>query len=116
MSFLQTKPEPVETLWPASAFPPLPQWTRSRQRSRFLLQHVEIVLQIEHLLVATETALMPRHALPFLPDLDIGRQQFRLRARPRPQWRRIEVSAHLHAPLTIHRRETGLRQLESFRG
>jgi hypothetical protein len=26
---------------------------------------------------------VPRHALPFLPDLNIGRQQFRLRAHPR---------------------------------
>src|SRR5712691_5256673 len=94
MSFLQAQPEPVETLRPAPAFTPLPQWTRSRQRSRFLLQYVEIVLQIEYLLIAPETTLVPRHALPFLPDLDIRRQQFRLRARPRPQWRRAWISDH----------------------
>ena len=115
VSFLQALPEPVEALRPASAFAPLLQRTRSRQRSRFLLQHVEIVLQIEHLLIATETALVPRHALPLLPDLDIGRQQFRLRTRARLQRRRVEVRAHLHAALAIHRRKTGLRQLESFR-
>src|ERR1017187_8219589 len=115
MPFLQTQPQPVETLRPPSAFAPLPQRTRSRQRSRFLLQHVEIVLQIEHLLIAPETALVPRHALPFLPDLDISRQQFRLWARPRLQRRRITVGAHLHAALAVHRRETGLRQLETFR-
>src|SRR6266853_2784493 len=115
VSFLQALPEPVETLRPASAFAPLPQWTRSRQRSRFLLQYIEIVLQIEHLLIATETALVPRHALQFLPDLDIRRQQFRLRTRARFQRRRVEVGAHLHAALTVHRRETGFRQLETFR-
>src|SRR6266700_2735802 len=97
VSFLQALPEPVETLRPASAFTPLPQRTRSRQRSWFLLQHIEIVFQIEHLLIAAETTLVPRHALPFLPDLDIRRQQFRLRTRSRLQRRRVEVRPHLHA-------------------
>src|SRR5437667_7962750 len=114
VSFLQALPEPVETLRPASAFAPLPQRTRSRQSSRFLLQHVEIVLQIEHLLIAAETALVPRHALPLLPDLDISRQQFRLRTRARFQRRRVEVGAHLDAALAVHCPKAGLPQFESF--
>src|ERR1035441_1019976 len=65
MPFLQTQPQPVETLRPPSAFAPLPQRTRSRQRSRFLLQHVEIVLQIENLLIAPDVTLPS--PLPFPP-------------------------------------------------
>ncbi len=74
-------PQPVETLRPAPALPPLLQRRRTGQRSRLSLQHVQVMLQIQHLLVAPEAALVPRHALPLVPDLHIGRQQSRLAVR-----------------------------------
>ena len=48
VSFLQALPEPVEALRPASAFPPLPQRTRSRQR------HSGIAFTSERLLLRGE--------------------------------------------------------------
>src|SRR5438105_14145376 len=48
----QALPQTVEAFRPAPPFAPLLQRTRSCQCARLALQHVEIVLQIEHLFVA----------------------------------------------------------------
>ena len=50
--FPQALPQTVEAFRPAPAFAPLLQRTRSCQCARLALQHVKIVLQIEHLFVA----------------------------------------------------------------
>src|SRR5438445_8756400 len=47
--FPQALPQTVEAFRPAPAFAPLLQRTRSCQCARLALQHVKIVLQIEHL-------------------------------------------------------------------
>src|SRR5438093_1359015 len=61
--FPQALPQTVEAFRPAPAFAPLLQRTRSCQCARLALQHVKIVLQIEHLFVAGGTTLVSRHAL-----------------------------------------------------
>ena len=73
------------------------------------------MLQIEHLLLTGVAALVPRHALPLLPNFDIGRQQLHARARARLQWSRVPVGAHFHTAFAIHDRKAGLGQLKSFR-
>lgn len=75
----ESVPQTVEILRPAPALAQLLERARSCQRARLPSQHVEIVLQIEHLLIAREIAFVPRHALPLLPNLEIGRQQLHVR-------------------------------------
>src|ERR1035438_625290 len=72
------------------------------------------MLQFQHLLVTSKTALMSRHQLPLLPDLNVGRKQSRLHLYPRLHRRRVPVRAHLDAALAIYLREANLRQLEAF--
>src|SRR5664279_2884797 len=75
------------------------------------LQHVQIMLQIQHRLMTREAALVMRHAALFVPHFHIRRQQPCLRFRSHPQRNRVAVRPHFHAALTIHHRKTRLRQL-----
>src|SRR6202043_1725863 len=49
--FDQLIPDPVVALGPAALRPPLRQRRRTAQRARLALQHIEVVLQIEDLLL-----------------------------------------------------------------
>src|SRR2546422_4057189 len=113
--FPQALPQTVEAFRPAPAFAPLLQRTRSCQCARLALQHVKIVLQIEHLFVAGGTTLVSRHALSLLPNFDIGRQQLHPRLSARLQRRGVAVRTRLHTALTIDHRKANLGQLESLR-
>src|SRR5664279_4578348 len=73
------------------------------------------MLQFQHLLITSEAALMPRHQLPLLPDLNVGWKQSRLHLYPRLHRRRVPVRAYLDAALAIYLREANLSQLEAFR-
>src|SRR5437773_9842452 len=113
--FPQALPQTVEAFRPAPAFAPLLQRTRSCQCTRLALQHVKIVLQIEHLFVAGGTTLVSRHALSLLPNFDIGRQQLHPRTSARLQRRGVAVRTRLHTALAIDHRKANLGQLESLR-
>lgn len=63
--------------------------------AEFLFQ--EIVLQIQHLLLAAVTAFMPRHTCAFLPQLDVGCAHLGLHLHPGSQRNRVAVGAHPHA-------------------
>src|SRR5438128_9009556 len=113
--FPQALPQTVEAFRPALAFAPLLQRTRSCQCARLALQHVKIVLQIQHLLVAVGTTLVSRPALSLLPNFDIGRQQLHPRSSARLQRRGVAVRTRLHTTLAIDHRKANLGQLESLR-
>src|SRR6266851_4872223 len=63
----------IITLRPQSALTPRCQRLRSGERPGLALQYVEIVLEIEHLLIALVTALVAGEAAAFVPDLDATR-------------------------------------------
>ena len=70
MAHVQPMPQPVEGLGPAPCLAPLGQCRRSGQCAGLALQHIQVVLQIEHLLLAAEAAFVASHAPPFVPQLD----------------------------------------------
>jgi hypothetical protein len=67
---IQRLPEPVEGFGLAPRLVPLHQGRRTGQRSGLALQHIQVVLQIEHLLLAAGAAFMPGHAPAFMTQFD----------------------------------------------
>ena len=99
----------IVTLRPQPALTPRRQRLRSDQRSRLALQHVKIMFEIQHLLMAFVTAFMPRDAATFIahfhadsdragprPSAHSTGTEYRLvrtRTHPRPSTRGKEISA-----------------------
>src|SRR5579875_30571 len=67
MPNVQRLPQPVEGLWPAPGLAPLGQSRRTGQGAGLAFEHIEIVLQIQDLLLATVAAFMAGDALAFMP-------------------------------------------------
>ncbi len=78
VALLELRPETVEALRPPPLCPTLFQRHGARQRSGLLAQHIQVVLQVQPLLLPLEAALMPRHTLSLVPDLDVGSMHFGL--------------------------------------
>lgn len=58
---------------------------------------------------------MPAHATPVMPQFDCAGIGFCLHLSTCLQWHRIRIGQHFDTAHTIHGREAGLRQIESFR-
>src|SRR6266513_299181 len=97
MPLHQPAPELVVADWPASGSTPLLQGFAAGEGARLVLEHVHVVLQVEHLLVTTVRAFMTRDAEARVPDLDRRHGQLDLRLRAWPEQRRIRVGPHLDA-------------------
>ena len=50
--------QPIVTLWPQSFFPPRRERLGAGQRARLALQHIQVVLQVEHLLLTSVIAFV----------------------------------------------------------
>ncbi|HKH43626.1 MAG TPA: hypothetical protein VKM72_03090 [Thermoanaerobaculia bacterium] len=68
----QRLPEAVVALRPAAEPTPLLQRLAAGERAGLALQHVEVVLEIEDLLVPAVAPLVTGHALALVPDLHAG--------------------------------------------
>src|SRR6266542_3107463 len=87
MTLVQPVPELVVAVGPASSSTPLVQRFAAGERAWLVLEHVQVVLQVEHLLVTTVRAGVTCDAAPLVPDLDRHRGEFDLRFRAWCQWR-----------------------------
>ena len=85
--WLESLPESVVGCRPAALRAPLLERRGPGQRARFAREHVEVVLEVEHLAVLSVTALVRGHALPLVPDLDREREDANVGPRPRVQRR-----------------------------
>jgi hypothetical protein len=72
------------------------------------------MLEIEHMLTATMTALVAGYSTTGMPDLDMQRMDACLHPAARVGWYRIKVGLHRHTALLVHQREHDLRQIEAF--
>ena len=81
-----------------------------------MLEHVQVVLQVEDLLVTTVGALVTRDTAGLVPDLDRRRGEFDLGGRARQERRRIGVGPHLDTAQPIHLPEADLHQVEALTG
>ena len=68
MSHVQRLPHRIEAFRPESRSALLFQWPRTRQCPGLARQHVQVMLQFEHLLLPPIAPLMHSHALTVLPD------------------------------------------------
>src|ERR1035441_1803079 len=73
LALADSGPEAVVAGRPASLCSALFQRRRPCQCSRLLREHIEVVLQIKHMLEAVMAALMPRCGAAPVPDFDVGR-------------------------------------------
>src|SRR6516165_8714000 len=67
--------QPIITGRPESALPPRRQRLRTDQPTRLAFQHVEIMCEIEHLLMAFVAALVTCEGAAFIADLDVARME-----------------------------------------
>src|ERR1700737_5191520 len=95
---------------------PRRQRLRSDKRARLALQHVEIMFEIEHLLIALVTTLMAGEAAPFVPDLDATRIEPDLDRFADINWSGIKVGSHPDAAQPIDPRERDIGQVEAMLG
>src|ERR1035441_9998537 len=105
----QCFPDPVEARYTLSGLTPLLQWLRSRQGTRFSIQHVQVVFEIEDLLLTPVTAFMLRYAPPLVPQFDCAGVRFRLHLSASRQREGVHVGEHLGTTQSVHGRETRLR-------
>ena len=75
VTLIQSPPQRVKLGRPPSALPPLLERLGAGHRPRLALEHVEIVIEVENLLPAAVTALMPGDTDTVVPDLEMGRVQ-----------------------------------------
>ena len=99
---LQLLPQPVEAARPQPSLSPLLQWARASERSRFLLKHVQVVLQIQDMLAAAVASLVRSHLPAAVPDTHLRRQHPDLCPGPRPQRRRVPVAVRLDTAFGVH--------------
>ena len=59
---------------------------RPCQRARLVAQHIEVMLEIEHMLAAAVTALVTGDQATGLPDLDVQRMDARFHPAARAGW------------------------------
>src|SRR5262249_55622201 len=68
-------PHTVVARRPASSLTPLLEWLAASERTWLALEHVQVVLQVEQLLVPSVRARVASDAAALVPDLDAGRRQ-----------------------------------------
>ena len=96
-AFRSHLPEAVITARPAALCAALFESGRTGQCARLLLECVQIVLQLQHFLLALVAAFMPCHAPSSVPDLHVGGVDLGLGRCAHRQRRRVEVGQHLYA-------------------
>src|SRR6202041_85953 len=69
MTLLKLSPDRVQASGPASSLTPLLQGRGTGHGSRFLIQHIETVFQIEDLMTAPVATCVPRSQLVVVHDL-----------------------------------------------
>jgi hypothetical protein len=69
MTLLQFSPDRVQASGPASSLAPLLQGRGTGHGSRLLIQHIEIMFQIEDLMTAPLATCVPRSHLVVMHDL-----------------------------------------------
>ena len=111
----QPIPQLIVTGGPATGLAPLRQWFRSGEGTRFLAQHIKVMLEIEHMLTAAMAAFVAGNQAASVPDLDVQRMNTRFHPAARAGRHRIEVGLHRDAALLVDQREHHLRQVEAFR-
>jgi hypothetical protein len=102
MALHQPVPKLVVADWPASGSTPLLQGFAAGECARLVLEHVQVVFEVEDLLVTAVRALMTCDAAALVPDLDRRCGEFDLRPRAWQEWRRIGVGPHLDTAQPIH--------------
>jgi hypothetical protein len=108
MARVQPMPPPVEGLWPAPCLAPLGQCSRPGQCAGLALQHIQVVLQIEHLLLAAEAAFVPRHTPALMPQLNKISVYASFDLGSGLQRNRVSVGPHAHTAQPIDRGEADL--------
>src|SRR5712691_11394795 len=116
MALHQPAPELVVADWPATSSPPLLQRLAAGEGARLMLEHVQIVFKVEHVLIPTVAAGVTCDAAAFVPDLDRRRGEFDLRFRAWRQRRRIGVGSRLDAAQPIDLAEAHLHQIKALAG
>jgi len=74
------------------------------------------MVQFQHLLMALVAAFMPRHAMPIVPDLHVGRVDLGGDSCSHRQRRRVEVGQHLDAAALVDMGKVQRGQIEAFGG
>ena len=87
----QPCPELVVAGRPATGLAPLRQRLGPGKRARLVAQHVEVVLQVQHVLAAAMAALVSRHPVAGMPKLDMQRFGARLHPAARTDRHRVGV-------------------------
>src|SRR5271166_5106108 len=106
----------IITLRPQPALPPRRQRLRSDECSRLTLQHVEIVFEIEHLLMAFVAALVAGEAATFVPDLDATRIEPDLDRPADLDRSRIQVGSHPDAAQPVYSWERDIGKIKAVLG
>src|ERR1700712_558039 len=103
---LQPVPEFIVADWPATGRAPLRQRLGSGKRARLVAQHIEIMLEIQHMLAAAVTAFVAGDQTASMPDLDMQRMHPRFPRCARGGWHGIEVGLHRGAAVLVPQRNT----------
>src|SRR4028119_686700 len=93
---------------PAPVLAPLLQWPGSGQGARLMAQHIQVVLEVQHLLAAAVAALVAGNPPPALPDLDMQRMHPRLHPAARPGGHRGGVGLDREAATIVPKRAGAL--------
>src|SRR5450755_1243368 len=93
----QTFPEAVVNRWPAAHLSALFQRFRSRHCARLMLQHIQIMLQVEQLLIFVVAPFVTAHALVVMPEFDKARVDPGLDGFPHLGSDRIRIRPYAHA-------------------
>src|SRR5713101_5139889 len=116
MALHQPAPELVVADWPASSPTPLLQWLAAGEGTRLVLEHVQIVFEVEHVLIPTVAAGVTCDAAAFVPDLDRRRGEFDLRFRAWRQGSRIGVGPRFDTAQSIDLAEAHFHKIEALAG
>src|SRR5215813_1648838 len=71
-------PDLIEARWPQAGLPLLLQRFRSDQGAWLTVQDIQVVLEIQDLLLAPITTLVPGHASPVMPQFHLAGVSFGL--------------------------------------
>src|SRR4051795_12035164 len=94
-------PESVIISRPTTLLPPLLQWLRAGERTRFPIENIQVMFQVKHLLLVKITALMASKQFASIPDLDMRSTCFRLHRQTGLQRNRISIRLHAHTAALV---------------
>src|SRR5205823_14697870 len=101
---------------PASSTPPLLEGFAASERARLVLEHVQVVVQVEDLLMPLVRARVARNAASLVPDLDRGWRQLDLDRGTRCHWRGVRVGPGFDAAQPVDLAKAHLDQIEALAG